>query len=206
MPLSLRGSAICTNIVSVCTTAVCAADNTTVDTTPILDTKDCELTTEQGLLDYFTIVVLFAILVALTFYQSKVAEKIDVSEQTAQDYAIIVQDPDKDATDPEKWRAFFSKFGHVTYVTVALDNGDLLQALASRRSIVNSLMVRSRLYVVVYMTRCSTCCMLEYSNAKCHVVLICYCCTAIVDLSCVCYALTKQLETGGEGPLFEVYI
>jgi hypothetical protein len=160
MPLSLRGSAVCTNILSVCTSAVCAADGTSDDTTPIVDTKDCDVTLEQGLLDYFTVVVLFAILVALSFYQSKVAEKIDVSEQTAQDYSVIVQDPDKCATDPEEWRAFFSKFGHVTYVTVALDNGDLLQALASRRSIVNSLMVRTRSHAI------SACCTLGRMQCK----------------------------------------
>ena len=66
------------------------------------------------MLDYFTIVMLGAALTLLTFYHTKIAEKIDTAEQTAQDYAIVVQDPDPDATNAEEWRAFFSHFGHVT--------------------------------------------------------------------------------------------
>jgi hypothetical protein len=31
------------------------------------------------------------------------------SEQTAQDYSIIVQDPDGHETDPDAWRDFFNK-------------------------------------------------------------------------------------------------
>ncbi|KAG5187159.1 hypothetical protein JKP88DRAFT_288252 [Tribonema minus] len=100
-------------------------------------------TERTGLLDYFTIMMLFGALSLLGLHQEAEAERMDVSEQTAQDYSIIVQDPDKDATDPAEWREFFSKFGHVSYVTVALNNGDFIQTLANRRSIVNSLMLET---------------------------------------------------------------
>ena len=53
--------------------------------------------------------------------------------QTPQDYSIVVNDPDDDATNPDEWQQFFSQFGHVTYVTVAINNGGLVTALAARR-------------------------------------------------------------------------
>ncbi len=65
---------------------------------------------------------------------------IDVAEQTAQDYSVVVKDPNPDATDPEEWRAFFeSHFGPVAYVTVALNNGELLKAIATRRGILEKI-------------------------------------------------------------------
>lgn len=39
----------------------------------------------------------------------------------------------QDARDIEEWRDFFSKFGHVTSCTVALDNEELVAALVKRR-------------------------------------------------------------------------
>ena len=65
--------------------------------------------------------------------QNKIVEEADEAEQTAQDYSILVQDPDADATNPDEWQQFFSQFGHVSYVTVAIDNGDLVHKLADRR-------------------------------------------------------------------------
>ncbi len=63
-----------------------------------------------------------------------------MAEQTAQDYSIVVKDPNPDATDPEEWRTFFeAHFGPVTYVTVALNNGELLKALATRRGILEKI-------------------------------------------------------------------
>jgi hypothetical protein len=52
-----------------------------------------------------------------------------------QDYSVLVQDPDADAKDPDEWRSFFEQFGEIASITVALDNGPLLQALARRRLI-----------------------------------------------------------------------
>jgi hypothetical protein len=53
--------------------------------------------------------------------------------QTAQDYSVEVLDPEADAHDPDEWYEFFSHFGEVASISVALDNGDLLRALAESR-------------------------------------------------------------------------
>jgi hypothetical protein len=63
------------------------------------------------------------------------AERVDLSVQTAQDYSVIVQDPDADAKDPEEWRQFFSQFGDVFMVTVCLGNGPLLRLLEKKHAI-----------------------------------------------------------------------
>lgn len=44
-----------------------------------------------------------------------------------------VSSPDPLADDPDRWRRLFAQFGHVSYVTVARGNGNLLRALAERR-------------------------------------------------------------------------
>ena len=57
----------------------------------------------------------------------QISEELDESVQTAQDYAIMVDDPYPDDYDPDAWQAFFSQFGWVTFVTIAFDNGELLK-------------------------------------------------------------------------------
>jgi hypothetical protein len=58
-----------------------------------------------------------------------------------QDYSVIVDDPDPDAGDPEEWRDFFGQFGHVTFITVAKDNGPLLKVLAERRAVMREIIM-----------------------------------------------------------------
>ncbi|KAG5181949.1 hypothetical protein JKP88DRAFT_349056 [Tribonema minus] len=113
-------------VAPVCTAAVC------------LNVKQ-NTATDVGLLDYFTIPFLFLFGVVMHMYHKKEAKSIDLGAQTAQDYSIRVEDPDKDATNPDEWREFFQQFGHVTYVTVALDNGTLLESLVKKRTIMHKL-------------------------------------------------------------------
>ena len=55
--------------------------------------------------------------------------------------SIIVNDPTADVVDPDKWEAFFRQFGHVTFVTVAVDNGKLLKAMLQRRAIMRQILL-----------------------------------------------------------------
>jgi hypothetical protein len=50
---------------------------------------------------------------------------------------IVVTNPPNDATNPQESKDFFSQFGkhEVVYVTVALDNDGLVQALSERRAL-----------------------------------------------------------------------
>jgi hypothetical protein len=59
--------------------------------------------------------------------------------QTAQDYAIVVDDPEEDDMDPDEWRDFFQQFGHVTFVTIAVSNGELLKMLVEKRLLENEI-------------------------------------------------------------------
>jgi hypothetical protein len=44
-----------------------------------------------------------------------------------------------DAKDPEEWRQFFGQFGHVTAITIAYDNEELLGKLLERRKLISQL-------------------------------------------------------------------
>ena len=52
-----------------------------------------------------------------------------------------MDDPGADDVDPDEWRDFFGQFGHVTFVTVAKDNGPLITALAKRRAIMREIIM-----------------------------------------------------------------
>lgn len=69
------------------------------------------------------------------YYQRKLELAYDESVLTASDFSIQVDNPPADATDPDEWKAFFGNhYGAVVYVTVALDNSDLLKQLGRRRA------------------------------------------------------------------------
>ena len=59
-------------------------------------------------------------------------------EQTAQDYSIRINNPPRDAKDPEEWRKFFENAfegSHITVLTIAVDNDILVKTLVERREI-----------------------------------------------------------------------
>lgn len=53
----------------------------------------------------------------------------------------MVDDPEDADADPDEWAKFFAQFGHVTFVTVAKDNGTLIRAMADRRAIMREIMM-----------------------------------------------------------------
>lgn len=63
------------------------------------------------------------------------AETIDESQQTAQDYGLVVDNPPPDVKDPDVYKAFFSKWVHMTAsewsAHVKLSHGQLLLGLGS---------------------------------------------------------------------------
>jgi hypothetical protein len=93
----------------------------------------------QGMVNYASLVVCIIFMGLIFIYQRKREEIFDVDKLSATDYSVLVKNPPKDATDPDDWHAFFSQFGRVTFVTVALDNGPMLQKLFVRRIFMNEL-------------------------------------------------------------------
>ena len=64
---------------------------------------------------------------------AKVAAKIDESMQTAQDYAVCVINPPPDLFDTDAYKAFFGRYGDIVSVSMALNNGALLEAIGDKK-------------------------------------------------------------------------
>jgi len=91
----------------------------------------------QGMINYVSILFMILSLLALGFYQKRLARKLDEDVLSATDYSLCVRNPPPDARDPEKWRDFFNQFEsnnkQVVAVTIALKNGILINSLLQRR-------------------------------------------------------------------------
>eukprot|EP00588_Corethron_pennatum_P032000 CAMPEP_0194346360 /NCGR_PEP_ID=MMETSP0171-20130528/105377_1 /TAXON_ID=218684 /ORGANISM="Corethron pennatum, Strain L29A3" /LENGTH=194 /DNA_ID=CAMNT_0039113473 /DNA_START=1086 /DNA_END=1667 /DNA_ORIENTATION=+ len=68
-------------------------------------------------------------------YQKELEIKYDENNLTASDYTVQVENPPKNAIDPEEWREFFTKFSEkfVHSCTIVINNEDLVKALVRRR-------------------------------------------------------------------------
>eukprot|EP00587_Corethron_hystrix_P000893 CAMPEP_0113301106 /NCGR_PEP_ID=MMETSP0010_2-20120614/2474_1 /TAXON_ID=216773 ORGANISM="Corethron hystrix, Strain 308" /NCGR_SAMPLE_ID=MMETSP0010_2 /ASSEMBLY_ACC=CAM_ASM_000155 /LENGTH=1064 /DNA_ID=CAMNT_0000154675 /DNA_START=1736 /DNA_END=4930 /DNA_ORIENTATION=+ /assembly_acc=CAM_ASM_000155 len=88
--------------------------------------------------NFLAIVIVTIGIIFISKSQDKHLEEMDMNEQTTQDYSVMVSNPPRDAYDPEEWKFFFEKWGHVTSCTVALANDQLLEALVKRREIIRS--------------------------------------------------------------------
>ena len=133
----LHGSAVCDNYEPVCTADPCTCTYTDGDPTIVGSDCavrfNCPLRLEQGYADLVIAAAFLLFNIYMGFKHAKITTKADEAEQTAQDYAIMVNDPNPDATDPDEWHKFFKQFGHVSYVTVAINNGKLLRLLSRRK-------------------------------------------------------------------------
>jgi hypothetical protein len=126
MAFWLRGSAVCGGIEG---RAQVNALNQTVD----IIRNPCPFTERLGIFGMVSVGGMAFFLVAIRFMLDREMENMDEKSQTAQDYSVVVKDPDHDARDPDEWHAFFSQFGEVASITVALRNGKLLRDLARQR-------------------------------------------------------------------------
>ena len=71
-------------------------------------------------------------------FQRNMEVKFDEDEQTTQDYSVVISNPPPDAKDPQEWKDFFESHYDdvdVTCCTVGLNNAPLLQALVTRREL-----------------------------------------------------------------------
>lgn len=90
---------------------------------------------DQGASDIVCCVLICLFALFGGYLEDKVVTKIDVSQQTSQDYSVVVTNPPEDVNDPEEYFKFFSKFGDVVLVTIAINNGSLITALAQRKAL-----------------------------------------------------------------------
>ena len=146
--LSLRASAICTahswEACPTCTKqdwdrfppildryAEVSSSNGTILT--FIKVNQCEITDWVGIFPYISLVFICIAFIMLRKATEQEQIKLDNASLTTTDYAVIVENPPKDARDPDEWKTFFDQFGQVASVTVALDNEELLRALLHRR-------------------------------------------------------------------------
>jgi hypothetical protein len=129
----LQGSAACTRVHNI------TASSCTVEPCELYTVHDCEFAGVQGKMDIIGTLLVAVLAVVFGFVTSREAALVDESIQTAQDYSLTVEDPDRDATDPHEWANYFKKFGEVDYVSIALSNRSLLQLLAERRQLIQAL-------------------------------------------------------------------
>eukprot|EP00557_Chaetoceros_sp_GSL56_P010713 CAMPEP_0176478664 /NCGR_PEP_ID=MMETSP0200_2-20121128/1309_1 /TAXON_ID=947934 /ORGANISM="Chaetoceros sp., Strain GSL56" /LENGTH=987 /DNA_ID=CAMNT_0017874621 /DNA_START=38 /DNA_END=3001 /DNA_ORIENTATION=- len=107
-------------------------------TTILVQENECdELTLRVGMINYAVIILLVVITFLFSIYQAKKQVIFDENQVTASDYSIRVKNPPKDATDPDEWEAFFSKYDSkgIAIVTILLNNAPLLRALLRRRTL-----------------------------------------------------------------------
>jgi hypothetical protein len=132
VPGMLRGSAICTRTQFVCLDMDCAT----------IDSKNlCHMGQMQAWFDLSMTILLLILVAIMTVAQDNISAALDESLQTAQDYSVIVDDPGPEDDDPQLWADFFGQFGHVTFVTIAKDNGPLIKAMANRRAIMREIIM-----------------------------------------------------------------
>jgi len=123
----IRGSSVCLDIETVNATRTLDTGETTHVSANLCH---CMFGLDQGISDSACAVAIFFAVLYRTRRSKAYDQEIDDAFQTAQDYSILVEDPPPDATDPDEWHQYFLQFGPVALVTVALDNGDLVRALA----------------------------------------------------------------------------
>lgn len=87
-----------------------------------------------GAADLAMSVFVLTAIVLSKFIENAVAEELDEALQTAQDYSVVVNDPNRDADNPDEWFEFFSRFGKVRYVTITRKNSALAAKIALKHN------------------------------------------------------------------------
>jgi hypothetical protein len=102
---------------------------------PCTGLRSCALRSFFGFTDFCMMVFATLVLLVLGRKQDDQAEALDLAEQTAQDYSIVVNDPNPDITDPDRWKEWFeAHFGAVFMVSVCLNNCAMLKAFKLKRA------------------------------------------------------------------------
>uniref|UniRef100_A0A7S2UQW1 CSC1/OSCA1-like cytosolic domain-containing protein n=1 Tax=Attheya septentrionalis TaxID=420275 RepID=A0A7S2UQW1_9STRA len=101
----------------------------------VLSNECADFRLREGILHLVVMAFLTVAIFSLGFFQTRRELEYDEELLTASDFSIKVDNPPPDAVDPDEWKEFFSQIdgGEVVYCTVALDNEDLIKALAKRR-------------------------------------------------------------------------
>lgn len=95
----------------------------------------CLLNETQGYLDLLASILFIVFIFGFGCFIDHQIEEMDESVQTTQDYSVCVADPPPDAKECDEWKDYFSQFGVVAAVTVAIDNTKILKALGREKDL-----------------------------------------------------------------------
>jgi hypothetical protein len=93
----------------------------------------CLLTENQGWLDLTAACIFIVFVICFGFFIDQRIEEMDEAVQSAQDYSVVVDDPPIDSKECDEWKDYFSQFGVVAGVTIAIDNAKILAALGKEK-------------------------------------------------------------------------
>jgi len=93
----------------------------------------CLLTEEQGWLDLTAAGLFIVFVIIFGIFVDHQIEEMDEAVQTTQDYSVVVTDPPADAKECDEWKDYFSQFGVVASVTIAIDNAKIMKALGTEK-------------------------------------------------------------------------
>eukprot|EP01084_Bolivina_argentea_P254662 428171_1 len=97
--------------------------------------------TRTGIPDIIVVVILLLFSITAKKAEGIAITAIDESQQTPQDYSICVHNPPFDFIDPDSYHRQYSKYGDIVFVTVILNNGELLKKITQKRVIHHKLKV-----------------------------------------------------------------
>ena len=120
--LSRLGSAECDDVSSVCLDANCDV---------LAEKHECPPPSPANAIPCITVQAIFALyIVSLRRSHSGTAQYVKNLQGDdglrAEDYAVMVENPPSDGSDPDEWKKHFEQFGEVAYVTVAKADGPLV--------------------------------------------------------------------------------
>lgn len=128
-----RVSVTCADPIEVIATSGC--DNG-ASSCNVLYREDCSLSNTVVTCDLVFCVVFIVGVFIVSQFEQKWGEKLDEAIQTPQDYSLIVTNPPSDASNPDEWHAFFSKYGDVQYITITKKNASLGESLVQKYQLI----------------------------------------------------------------------
>lgn len=103
----------------------------------------------KGMLNYASLIIVIVGMMVIYVLNQQMETAFDEFDQTAADYSVVITDPPASAYEPKAWRQFFMDNKqlfkkrdksvcedlHVSVVTTALKNDELVQKLIKRREL-----------------------------------------------------------------------
>jgi hypothetical protein len=118
---------------------------------------------KQGAADIAITLFLVIVVVGFHYLQKEEIERIDVAQQTTQDYSVVILNPPPNVLDPQvllitssssysplsslppclplsqEYYNHFSRFGDIVFITIAVKNGSLMNMFVQRKILQNNL-------------------------------------------------------------------